>query len=130
MRTHDRKSFIREEVLYQERLGTDRLDKEQLSRLIKTDKETDEDDRLKGYASFRLLRHDLAFKFNYINPGMDGQEQTDFVISQYDDDEKKQCSLDLVFAVAYLAFLDPSKAKEMELNVEYIYTQRNLDLLN
>ena len=30
--------------------------------MIKTDKETDEDDRLKGYASFRLLRHDLAYK--------------------------------------------------------------------
>ena len=37
--------------------------------------------RLTGYPSYRILRHKLAENFNYINPGLKGYRQTDFVIT-------------------------------------------------
>lgn len=35
------------------------------------------------------------------------------------------CSLDVVNAVAYLAFLDPEDARKMDFSTEYLYTLRN-----
>ena len=39
--------------------------------------------RLTGPPSFRILRTPIAEEFGYICPGIDGQKQTDFVITQY-----------------------------------------------
>ena len=68
----------------------------------------------------------MAEQFNYIIPGMEGQRQTDFVITQYRRPEYKQCSLDLVNAVANLAFIDPDQAKEMEFSIEYLYSKKRI----
>jgi len=34
------------------------------------------------------------------------------------------CTLDVINAVAYLAFLDPKEVKEMQFNVEDLYQKR------
>ena len=82
--------------------------------------------RLTGKVSYRILRHELAEQFNYINPGMKGRKQSDFVICQYKLPEFKMCSLDVVNAVAYLAFLDPKYAKELQFSTEHFYVHRKL----
>ena len=61
-----------------------------------------------------------------MNPGIEGVRQTDFVITPYKKPEYKLCSLDLVNAVAYLAFLDPDEALKMEFNTEYLYAHKLL----
>ena len=71
------------------------------------------------------MRHTIAEQFNFTQPGLKGCKQTDFVISQYNKEEYKMCSLDVVNAVAYLAFLDPEDAKKMDFSTEYLFTLRN-----
>ena len=77
--------------------------------------------RLSGEPSYRVLRHPIADDFNYMNPGVQGQRQTDFVISRYKNTDYKMCTLDVVNAAAYLAFIDPQDAKEMEFSTEFFY---------
>ena len=72
------------------------------------------------------MRHSLAEEFNYINPGIRGQNQEDFVISQYERPEQKMCSLDVVNSAAYLAFVEENKARDLEFSTEYFYTRRQL----
>ena len=57
-------------------------------------------------------------------PGIKGQRQTDFVISPFKKPEYKLCSLDLVNAISYLAFIDPDEAMQLDFNTEYLYTHR------
>lgn len=52
-------------------------------------------------------------------------KQTDFVISQYAKPVHRMCSLDVVTMVAYLAFMDPEKARSMKFTIEYILAERN-----
>ena len=53
-------------------------------------------------------------------PGKQGQSQTDFVISDFVEDEYKKCALDLVNSVIQLAFLEPEYAKELKFDIQYI----------
>ena len=53
-------------------------------------------------------------------PGKQGQSQTDFVISDFVEDEYKKCALDLVNSVTQLAFLEPEYAKELKFDIQYI----------
>ena len=46
------------------------------------------------------------------------------MISKYRDPEYKQCSLDVVNAACYLAFLAPMDAMDMEFTTEYMYARR------
>jgi hypothetical protein len=107
--SEDRKSLIREEVQDELRLGISKLAKNKLYDLVTLDPAPKEL-RLQGYPTYRILRHKISEEFNYINPCIKGQRQSDFVISRYKKPEYKMCSLDVVNAVAYLAFMDPEKA--------------------
>ena len=120
-----RESLIKEELLDRERLNTSKLSKENLASLV-LEPEAAEELQLSGIPSYRILRHEISEQFNFINPGLQGQKQTDFVISQYRRPEFKKCSLDVVNAVAYLAFLDPTYAKELEFSTESFYIHRKL----
>ena len=46
------------------------------------------------------------------------------MISQYRKPEYKQCSLDVVNAACYLAFLAPIDAMDMNFTTEYMYARR------
>ena len=69
------------------------------------------------------MRHPIADQFNYMNPGVQGQRQTDFVISRYQNSDYKHCALDIVNSAAYLAFLDPETAKDLDFSTEYFYSR-------
>ena len=84
----------------------------------------DKELRLSGDVSYRILRHEIAEEFNFRNPGLSGQKQTDFVLSQYTKDIYKMCSLDVVNAVAYLAFIEKDEALKMKLHAEDIFIKR------
>ena len=64
LKSSDRESMIREEVQLQERLKAARLTSEQLAELVLEEK-SDKALRLKGYPSYRILRHAIATEFNY-----------------------------------------------------------------
>ena len=105
-------------------MGTSKLAKQNVKDLVYQPRPVDKELRMQGYPSYRILRHQLSEQFNYVNPGIKGQRQTDFVISPYKQPEYKLCSLDLVNAVAYLAFIDPDDAFKLEFNTEYLYMRR------
>lgn len=71
LKNSDRESMIREEVLDQERFSAAKLSCEQLTELVLQPK-AEKALRLKGYSSYRILRHALAKEFNYILPGIPG----------------------------------------------------------
>ena len=105
------------------RLGNSKLNKEHLLELVLQPKSS-RDLRLKGFPSYRILRCSISEQFNYVNPEIKGQRQTDFVISPYKKPEYKLCSLDLVNCVTYLAYLDPDDAMKLEFGTEYLYSHR------
>ena len=111
------------------RLGIKKLNRESFKQLILAEK-APKDKRLKGDASYRILRHTIAEQFNYSQPGLKNCRQTDFVISQSKSKEFKRCSLDVVSAVAYLAYLKPEVARDIKFSTEYLFInyQNKLDL--
>lgn len=123
--TRVRESLIREEVLDQMRTGCSKLSKEKLAQLVLQPTVTDKALKLVGSPSYRILRTAVAEHFNYVCPGIKGMKQTDFVISQYARPAIKMCSLDLVSSVAYLAFIDPDRAKALQFSTEYLEQERN-----
>ena len=73
LKSSDRQSMIREEVQDQERLKAAKLSSEQLTELVLEEK-AEKALRLKGYPSYRILRHKIATEFNYTPPGIQGQK--------------------------------------------------------
>ena len=71
------------------------------------------------------MRSNIAEQFNYVT-FVKGQTQTDFVISPYRKPEYLFCSLDVVNAACYLAFIEPEEAKMMSFTPEYFYARRKL----
>ena len=63
--------MIREEVVDHERLDAAKLNRKQLAELVTAPK-AEKALRLKGFPSYRILRHSIATEFNYIKPGVSG----------------------------------------------------------
>ena len=75
-----------------------------------------------GYTSYRILHQELAEQFNFFRHEKDSR-QTDFVISEFMQPEFKQCSLDLVNAVANLAYMDPEEARALDFSTAYFHSR-------
>ena len=119
LKRSDRESMIRKEVLDHERMRCSQMPISNLGDLV-LEPQAAHEFRLTGYPSYQVLRLPIAEDFNYIQPGKQGQRQTDFVISDFVANEYKKCALDLVNSVTQLAFLEPEYAKALKFDVQYI----------
>ena len=124
----ERVSLISEEVNNWQRLKLRRLSKKNLLALIEVDQVQNKGFMLTGDSSYRILRHESAHQFNYAaKPSLQDLSQTDFVVSPYTDQANKECSLDVVTAAAYLAFMDPREAHKLCYSTEYFMQRRKGD---
>lgn len=123
---HDRHSLIADEIENFNRLQVKRLTLENLLYLIFME-QSEEDTRLKGNCSYRILRQPIAESFNYqAQPSFD-LKQTDFVFSPYKGKTMKKFQLDVVRATTYLAYIEPKLALDIHFNAAFIryYHQEN-----
>jgi len=121
----DRVSLINEEISNWKRLKLHTSNFETLLELIQAEQEVNQRNRLQGDCSYRILRSKDAEFFNYASkPTIHGLKQTDFVVSTYKSIDEKLCSLDVVNAAAYLAFIEPREANNMSFSTEYFIAKR------